>query len=76
MKTNSVHTQRDEKRLLKISMLRQIFSTPKKNKLEKRLKLEEFYITNQTGFIPEMTVKEYYNKIINRKKYVKQHHKL
>jgi len=75
MKTNSVHIQHKKKRLSKISMLRQMFSTPEENQLEKRLRLEEFYITNRTGFIPRMTIREYYNKI-NKKKYVKQHHKL
>ena len=71
MKISSIHTQQEEKYLSKISRLRQIFSTPRENKLEKRLELEEFYAANQTGFIPRMTVKEYYNRIVSKKKYVK-----
>ena len=57
-------------------MLRQKFSTPKQNKIEKRLKLEEFYITDQVAHIPNMNVAEYYKKIVKKKNYAKQHHQL
>ena len=49
-------------------MLRQMFWTPDLNKIETRLKLEEFCITGKRLHIPKMDVSEYYKKIVKRKK--------
>ena len=57
-------------------MLRQMFWTPDLNKIETRLKLEEFCITGKRLHIPKMDVSEYYKKIVKRKKNASQQHKI